>query len=202
VTLLDDFLVPLHEGVWEVSVEKTSVTEPLGPAWKRSGLNIPTPGTVASYRNGQYHAHETRDEWKVHLDRYDPDIHPLLHLVDDAPLLLMIAGTVGMLIHHASIHPGDDTQRIVKEQQVSWQRQVLIGLASLIVGMDIISDPMSYFSGITRILIPLFLAGLGVVVLWKSLESRANVPDYGEGVMQGLCIMGAGIIAGFLPELL
>ena len=32
-------------------------------------------------------------EWRVHLDRYDPKVHPLLHLVDDAPLLLMISDT-------------------------------------------------------------------------------------------------------------
>ena len=202
MTRLDDFLVPLHEGVWEVCVAKTSITEPPGPAWKQSALNIPSPGTIASYRNGQYHAHETQDEWKVHLDRYDPKVHPLLHLVDDAPLLLMIAGTVGTLIRHAGTHPGDDTNLIIKEQQLSWQRQVLVGVAVLIAGSRIISDPLGFFSDITRILIPLFLAGLGVVVLAKSLDARSPGSFYGEGIVQGVCIIGAGIIAGFLPELL
>ena len=202
MTRLDDYLWPLHHGVWEVVVAKTSVLEPLGRGWKKSALNIPTPGTIASYRNGQYHAHETRDEWKVHIDRYDPDVHPLLHIVDDAPLLLMIAGTVGTLIHEARAHPGDDTDRICKEQQVSWQRQVLIGVAFLLVGAHIISEPLQFFSGITQIIIPLFLFGLGVVILWKSLEAWSSGSDYGEGIVQGICIMGAGGIAAFLPDLL
>ncbi|HEU17517.1 MAG TPA: hypothetical protein ENO06_02160, partial [Methanolinea sp.] len=56
-------------------------------------LNIPSPGTIASYRKGLYHVHETTTEWRVHLDRRDPKVHPVWHLIDDAPLLLMIGGT-------------------------------------------------------------------------------------------------------------
>ena len=114
----------------------------------------------------------------------------------------MIAGTVGTLIHEARAHPGDDTDRIFEEQQVSWQRQVLIGVAFLLVGAHIISEPLVFFSGITQIIIPLFLFGLGVVILWKSLEARSGGSDYGEGIVQGICIMGAGGIAAFLPDLL
>ena len=84
--------------MWEVAIPKESVTVPLDAGWKKSALNVPSPGTIASYRKGQYHVHETKDEWKVHLDRYDPDEHPVMHLLDDAPLLLMIGDTFITLI--------------------------------------------------------------------------------------------------------
>ncbi len=47
---LEDFLAPLHQGVWEVIVLKEDVTEPLGQDWVKSQFNLPSPGTIASYR--------------------------------------------------------------------------------------------------------------------------------------------------------
>src|SRR5512138_2059168 len=98
MTMLDEFLEPLDHGVWEVTVPRGRVTTPLPAAWALSRINVPSPGTLASYRNGRYHAHETATEWRVHLDRYDPKEHPVLHLADDAPLLLMISDTFMTLI--------------------------------------------------------------------------------------------------------
>jgi hypothetical protein len=69
MTRLDEFLEPLHHGVWEVAVPKDSVTEPLDSGWEKSKINVPSPGTIDSYRKGQYHVHETATEWRVHLDR-------------------------------------------------------------------------------------------------------------------------------------
>jgi hypothetical protein len=91
MTSIEDFLQPLREGVWEVIIQKDQVEDPLGPDWIVSLINIPTPGTIASYRKGKYHLHETKKAYKVHLDRYDPKKHPIFHLIDDAPLLLMIS---------------------------------------------------------------------------------------------------------------
>ena len=57
-----DFLDALRQGVREVVVPKEEVTEPLVPPWKKSATNLPTPETIASYRNGQCHVQgcETR----------------------------------------------------------------------------------------------------------------------------------------------
>ena len=115
VTTLDEFLRPLHEGVWEVIVPKESVTEPLDPSWVKSRINVPSPGTRASYRKGQYHAHEQQTEWHVHLDNYDPKVHPVLHLIDDAPLLLMIGDTVVTLIAGTRKKTGKE-EEILKDQ--------------------------------------------------------------------------------------
>ncbi|RQD82769.1 MAG: hypothetical protein D5R96_03910, partial [Methanocalculus sp. MSAO_Arc2] len=78
-------------------VGKTEVQAPLSEKWVLSRLNIPSPGTIASYRYGQYHLHETATECRVYLDRYDPREHPILHPADDAPLVLMVIDTLAAL---------------------------------------------------------------------------------------------------------
>jgi len=201
VTKLDDFLKPLHEGVWEVVIDKTSVTEPLDSGWKRSSINVPSPGTIASYRKGTYHVHETLTEWRVHLDRYDPAVHPILHLVDDAPLLLMIADTFGTLITHVRRTPDNDTRQVMEQQELSWQRQCLLGLAFLFTGALIVSNPKDFFSGITHYLVPPLLMCLGLGILWNGLDTRSPGVVYGEGAFQGACIFCAGVVSWFLPTI-
>lgn len=201
MTKLDDFLKPLHEGVWEVVIDKTSVTEPLDSGWKRSSINVPSPGTIASYRKGTYHVHETLTEWRVHLDRYDPAVHPILHLVDDAPLLLMIADTFGTLITHVRRTPDNDTRQVMEQQELSWQRQCLLGLAFLFTGALIVSNPKDFFSGITHYLVPPLLMCLGLGILWNGLDTRSPGVVYGEGAFQGACIFCAGVVSWFLPTI-
>jgi hypothetical protein len=94
---LMDFLDAIHQGVWEVVVPKEEVTEPVEGLWKKSPVNVRTPETIASFRNGQYHAHETEQDYRVHVDRYDLEKNPVMHLVDDAPLALMIFETLETL---------------------------------------------------------------------------------------------------------
>jgi uncharacterized membrane protein HdeD (DUF308 family) len=201
VTRLDDFLKPLHEGVWEVVIDKTTVTEPLDSGWKRSTINVPSPGTIASYRKGTYHVHETLTEWRVHLDRYDPVVHPFLHLVDDAPLLLMIADTFGTLITHVRKTPETDIRPVMEQQELSWQRQCLLGLAFLFAGALIVANPMEFFSGITHYLVPPLLICLGLGLLWNGLDTRSPGVVYGEGAFQGACIFCAGVVSWFLPTI-
>ena len=199
MTRLDDFLSPLHHGVWEVVVKKSSVTEPLDADWKRSTINIPSPGTIASFRKGQYHVHETRTEWRVHLDRYDPKKHPLLHLVDDAPLLLMIADTCGTLISHIRKPSGTGTQHVMEEQRLSWQRQILLGLSIFFAGILIVANPLRFIDNVTHILIPVLLFGFGVVIAWKCFRTRSDGGIDWEGVLQGITVFCTGIISWYLP---
>ena len=194
---LEDFLAPLQRGVWEVIVPKVSVSEPLGPAWERSRINIPSPGTIASYRKGQFHAHETKTEYRVHLDRFDPKRHPLLHLIDDAPLLLMIGDTFTTLISGARRKTGDDEQ-ILKGQRRAWQDQVLAGLFCLFIGLFIVRVPWLSFQGITLIVVPLAILGLGASTIWRSVSLRPfRILERGL-LYRGMAIMGIGIIASYL----
>jgi uncharacterized membrane protein HdeD (DUF308 family) len=199
VARLDDFLAPLHQGVWEVVVPKESVTEPLDPDWEKSSVNVPSPGTIASYRKGQYHVHETTEEWRVHLDRYDPKDHPLLHLVDDAPLLLMIGGTVVALAQDTRKGKVRDTNTILEEQNRSWQLQVLIGVALLLVGVYIIANPLSFYQGLIHLAIPLLIIALGIMLVTRGATFRPPALISGYYLVLGILVVTIGIISFYLP---
>lgn len=199
MTRLDDFLGPLHEGVWEVVVPKDAVTEPLDTGWKKSGINVPSPGTIASYRKARYHVHETKTEWRVHLDRYDPKANPLLHLVDDAPLILMISDTFMTLIVDTRRTEIKNTEDILTTQRFLWQEQVVAGLVSGLIGLFIVWNPAMFFAQIFELMIPLAIICLAVMVL-----ARAFVPAFSDryragDLYRGTGILCAGIFAFFLP---
>lgn len=195
---LDEFLDPLNHGVWEVTVPKEQVTEPLGAGWEKSPVNVPTPGTIASYRKGRYHVHETRNEWKVHLDNHDPKTQPYLHLINDAPLLLMIGDTFITLVAGTRKKKGN-TQEILDDQKKAWKQQVLLGIAVMIAGTLIINSPLEFFSGMFTFLLPVAIVVIGGLTIYTSLKNRGDQDTDWEGILRGLAIMIAGIIAGFLP---
>ncbi|MCX6698950.1 MAG: DUF308 domain-containing protein [Methanomicrobiales archaeon] len=177
---------------------KESVTEPLDPDWKKSPINVPSPGTIASYRKGQFHCHEQQAEWHVHLDNHDPKVHPYLHLIDDAPLLLMIGDTVVTLIAGTRKKSGEETE-ILEGQNQSWKEQVLVGILLMLVGVFIIANPLVMFKGIVNLLVPLAIIGLGIITSWQGIASSPTRVLPGGLLYRGLGIIIAGIIAFYLP---
>jgi uncharacterized membrane protein HdeD (DUF308 family) len=198
VTKLDEYLGPLDHGIWEVVIPKESVTEPLDDEWVKSPINVPSPGTIASYRKGRYHVHEQATEWRVHLDNHDPKTHPYLHLVDDAPLLLMIGDTLGTLIAGTRKKTGDE-KKILEGQNRAWQEQVIIGILLMLVGVYIISNPLRFFQGVILYLVPLAIVCLGIVTLVKGIQFRPFIIRPGGIAVRGIAIIFAGIIAFLLP---
>lgn len=182
-------------------MQKESVTEPLDTGWGKSPINVPSPGTIGSYRKGQYHCHEQQTEWHVHLDNYDPKVHPALHLINDAPLLLMIGDTVVTLISGTRRKKGDEKE-ILEDQKRSWKEQVFIGLLLLIVGVFIVSNPLRTFLGITHLLVPLAIIGLGIVTAWQGIASSPLRVLPGGLLYRGIGIVIAGLIAFYLPLVL
>ena len=195
---LDDFLEPLHKGVLEVVVPKESVTEPLGAAWKISPINVPVPGSIASYRKGKYHLHETKDSYKVHLDRYDPEKHPLIHLIDDAPLLLMIGETVSTLIHYVRAPAAGSTEEILETQEKSWQWQVVIGLSLILGGILVLSLDLQFFFDIISIAVPVLLSGLGIAIMAREYRNNRKNRRIPPGFTAGLIVLAIGVISFFL----
>ncbi|MBN2734220.1 MAG: hypothetical protein JXQ82_05110 [Methanomicrobiaceae archaeon] len=199
---LEEFLGPLSEGVWEVAVSKESVTEPLGKDWKKSAINVPSPGTIASFRKGQYHVHETETEWKVHLDRYDPEKHPVMHLLDDAPLLLMIGDTFVTLISDIKQTKITNTEEILKEQKREWHLQVIAGIFLALIGFNIASDPMTAFIEITSVLIPLAILFFGLIITGNGILNLKKESFLNGDIPGGLVIIGVGLFTFYLPPLL
>jgi uncharacterized membrane protein HdeD (DUF308 family) len=195
---LDEFLEPLHHGVWEVDIPKDSVTEPLDLGWEVSKINIPSPGTIASYRKGRHHVHETATEWRVHLDNHDPKHHPLLHLIDDAPLLLMIGDTLVTLVSGARNKIGDE-QRILEEQTRAWKTQIIIGFIIIVIGLFVITKPWLSFRGTVRIFVPLVMIGLGLFTTLRSVGMDPfRILDQSL-FYRGLIVAAAGMLAFYLP---
>jgi uncharacterized membrane protein HdeD (DUF308 family) len=179
-------------------VPKQSVTEPLDAGWTKSAINVPSPDTVESYRKGRYHVHETETDWKVHLDNYDPKIHPYLHLIDDAPLLLMIGDTFVTLIEGTRKKSGD-TKEILEGQERTWQQQVISGIFIMLFGLLIIFDPLAFFNGIVTLILPLAIIALGFVTIWNGLKTGRPGSSGREIAYKGIMIVIIGIIVGFLP---
>jgi uncharacterized membrane protein HdeD (DUF308 family) len=184
-----------------VIVPKESVTEPLDTGWVKSPINVPTPGTIASYRKGQYHAHEQKTEWHVHRDNHDPKIHPYLHLVNDAPLLLMIGDTVVTLIAGTRKKTGEE-EDILDAQKKSWKEQVLAGALLLLFGIFIVANPLLTFKGIVQFLIPLAILGLGIITTWNGIAFHPFRVLPGNTLYRGIGIIVVGIIAFYLPLVL
>lgn len=196
---IEDFLHPLHEGIWEVSIPRDQVTEPLGEGWVRSQINVPTPGTIASYRSGQYHLHETRTEFKVHLDRYDPKKHPLLHLIDDAPLLLMISETFITLISFTRQQSHSGTAGKIDEQNAVLRHHLILGPLLIFLGIIFILIPDLTFYGLTNLLIPGVVLISGVLTLVSSISIHPFRVSSRNDLIGGVWIIGVAIILGWIP---
>lgn len=192
---LDDFLGPLDEGVWEVVVDKDEVTEPLDEGWEKSKINLPSPGTIASYRKGHYHVHETKREWKVHKDRYDPDDHPALHLIDDAPLVFMLAGTFNTLLFDTKSAVKKDPMQLLEEYKAAWQLLLVCGVVLIIIGAIIGLDPYRWFVGFIRYVIPLVIVGFAVLLIWRGLRVRPLKIESTKRLMLGIGVFLMGVAA-------
>jgi uncharacterized membrane protein HdeD (DUF308 family) len=199
VTELDDFLEPLRQGVWEVVIPKGMVTEPPDCGWVKSGINVPSPGTIASYRKARFHVHETKTEWRVHLDRYDPKVNPLLHLADDAPLLLMISDTFMTLLMNTGRTDIKNTAHLLKTQRFIWQEQVLSGLISGLAGLFILLNPFTFFKHIVTLVIPLAIVCLAVLVLVRAVRAGSPEEYRSRDLSRGMGIFCAGMFAYILP---
>ncbi len=196
---IEDFLHPLFEGIWEVTISRDQVTEPLGEGWIKSKINVPTPGTIASYRCGQYHLHETKTEFKVHLDRYDPKNHPLLHLIDDAPLLLMISETFITLISFTSQHYKGTTREQLEEQNAVLRHHLILGPLMIFLGFIFLFIPDLTFLGITTILIPGVVLLFGILTLKSSISLHPVRVVSRNDLIGGVWIIAVAIVFGEIP---
>ena len=194
MTRLDDYLQPLEEGIFEVFVDKSEVTEPLDEGWEMSKINLPSPETVASYRKGQYHVHETKDQWKVHKDRYDPKDHPLLHLVDDAPLVFMIAGTFNTLLFESKSSVRKDPLQLLEEHKAAWQLLMVTGIFLILLGGILALDPIRWFTGCIKYIIPLAIVGFALFLIWRAFTVRPLRMESSKRMMLGLGVLLIGIV--------
>ncbi len=196
-----EYLSALHQGIWEVVIPKDLLTVPLGPEWKFSPINVPSQETIASYRNGQYHLHETKDEYRVHLDRYDPEKNPILHLIDDAPLVLMILETlqtIYMTARDAKKNPGPD---FIKDQRLTWEFRILLGVIMLSISGILVMIALNQDNRLFSILLPSIVFLTGALILAHGFFMGKRKEHSRKDIVNGFLIMIGGIIMALLWEL-
>jgi uncharacterized membrane protein HdeD (DUF308 family) len=201
LSTLESYLDALHQGVFQVVVPKAVVTEPLEPGWKRSAINVPSPDTIASYRKGQYHAHETVSEYRVHMDRYDPEKNPLMHLIDDAPLVLMLHETMETIFVTGKDATRRDPLQRLEDQRVSWKLRMGLGVVLLAMGAVLLF--LAFYETVIffTVILPSLVLLLGLLAIIKGIQQRDRSEDAVKNVIQGSMMAGAGVVLFILWEL-
>lgn len=203
---LDDFLAPLHQGVWEVIVLKENVTEPLDNDWIKSSVNLPSPGTIDSYRKGRYHCHETELDYRVHMDLYDPAKNPAMHLVDDAPLILMLGGTMESLWVDAKNTKKMDKKELLSEQGKTWRLIFLAGIALLAVGILVIVVELGaadkVFAAFVVLVVPIAIMGFAGFMILQGARVKPLNATSTRLIITGMILIAFGVLAYFVPAFL
>jgi uncharacterized membrane protein HdeD (DUF308 family) len=199
MTKLDDFLAPLHQGVWEVIIPKEEVSEPLGEEWKGSKVNLPSPDTIASYRKGRYHCHETKSDWRVHLDLYDPSHHPIMHLVDDAPLILMLAGTLESLWVDAKNTRKMNMKELLEEHKTAWQLLLIIGIFFKVIGALILVNSYLATAFFIVIGLPAAIVSFALFMIYIGGRTRPFNAIAKRNVIIGIAFIAIGVFAFYSP---
>ncbi len=201
MSTLESFLDALRQGVFQVVVPKALVTEPLEPDWKRSAINVPSPETIASYRRGQYHAHETGSEYRVHMDRYDPGKNPLMHLIDDAPLVLMVYETMDTILVTAKDATRDDPLQRLLDQRMSWKLRMGLGAVLLAIGVTLavlaFRGTISFFA----VILPSLVLFFGLLTIVRGIRQRGRKEHANEDIIRGSLVAGAGFFLFVFWEL-
>ncbi len=199
IPALDEMLSMLDEGIWEVTIPKAQVTEPLDAEWIISPINIPTPGCIASYRKGRYHLHETVHEWRVHCDRFDPKMHPFLHLIDDAPLLLMIKETMVTFALQKNNGNSFFLTRFLEEQVNTVKKHLAIGIVLFCIGLFFLIEPYLAFQSIFYLFLPVVLVCLGFFLLYTGISFSPFRITHDYDVLSGIIALITGVVVLYLP---
>ncbi|OPY34478.1 MAG: hypothetical protein A4E32_00205 [Methanomassiliicoccales archaeon PtaU1.Bin124] len=197
---IEDFTAPLWTGTREIFVPKEKVTE-LSSGWYKSTYNLPHKGSVGAWRNGRLHAHDMGDHWAVHLDRVDPQMHSMGHLIADAPLLLFLwSGFLNSMLmakegleSSIGLIPGTNycLTRMDKLRLVG-------GLALVFVGTWVIIDPDLEL--VTFLfLIPIMIIILGSMMVFDGVAGREGGRI--SKAAGGLALVGFGSIGILVEEL-
>lgn len=192
-----EYLSALHQGIWEVVIPKDLLPAPLGPEWKFSPINLPSRETIASYRNGQYHLHETKEDYRVHLDRYDPEKNPILHLIDDAPLALMIVETLQTIYVTARDAKKNPEADFIKDQQLTWKFRMVLGCILLIISGILMMIALNQEIILFSTLLPAIVFVSGILIFLNGLSMRRRKEHSGKDVLNGVLLMGGGTLMFF-----
>ncbi|BBL68768.1 HdeD family acid-resistance protein [Methanoculleus chikugoensis] len=193
MSTLESYLDALHQGVFQVVVPKALVTEPLEPGWKQSAINVPSPDTIASYRKGRYHAHETVSEYRVHMDRYDPEKNPIMHLIDDAPLALMLHETMETVFVTGKDATRRDPLQRLADQHMTWKFRMGLGIVLVAIGVTLLLTAFYGTLSFFAVTLPALVLILGLIAITKGVQQRNRKEHADKDIIRGSIVAIAGI---------
>lgn len=196
-----DYLSALHQGIWEVIIPKEELSAPLGPEWKKSPINVPTHGTIASFRNGQYHLHETDDSFRIHLDRYDPEKNPFLHLIDDAPLVLMIYETMATLYLTGKDAKRKNRPALLSDLRMTYRIRFLIGMVLIAISGILLLISLNMREVFFSVVLPSLVSLVGIITLLNGVFMNNRKEQSFHDVGNGFLILFAGVCMFLFWEL-
>lgn len=191
---IEDFCNDLLQGKKSVDVPKDQVTE-VSSSWYSSKYDLPHKGSQGAMRNGRLHAHDMGDHYSVHLDRVDPKLHGMEHLIVDAPLVFFIwnaFATVFALLKDALQEGAEQSADTKNYSRSKFAGRLLVGIGLVIFGSLIVFDPAI---GIvpTIYLLPFVLMLLGATTIIEARRSKRG------GVQKTNLTMGVlAVVAGFV----
>ena len=130
------------------------------------------------------------------MDRYDPERNPVMHLVDDAPLALMIFETMETLALSAKDARREDPEAgSSTSASPGWMRMLIGGLIFLLgAGMLLAEFDVEFFFSV---IIPALVVVTGAVLLANGVRLRLRAEHAQKDVVRGLALIAGGILLYF-----
>ncbi len=141
------------------------------------------------------------------MDLYDPAKNPAMHLVDDAPLILMIGGTVESLWVDAKNTKKLDKRQLLSEHKRAWQLILLAGIALLVVGAGVVAVELGaadkVFAAFVVLIVPVSIMGFAVFMILQGARNKPlNANSKRLIYITGGMLICLGILSYFFPALL
>ena len=135
------------------------------------------------------------------MDRYDLERNPLMHLIDDAPLVLMVYETMETILVTAKDATRKDPLQRLADQHMSWKLRmgfgVLLWAIATILLILAFYDVTSFFA----VILPSLVLFLGFLTIVRGIRQRRRQEHADRDVVRGSLVAVAGIVLFVFWEL-
>ncbi len=131
------------------------------------------------------------------MDRYDPEKNPVMHLVDDAPLALMIFETLETLIVSAKDAKHEDPVARIANLRLSGGMRMALGALVVATGFVLLLLAFGTTVLLFEVVVPALVALAGVVLLANGIRLRARGEHAKKDVVRGLALIVGGVLLYF-----
>ncbi len=128
---------------------------------------------------------------------YDPEKNPVMHLVDDAPLALMIFETLETLTVSARDAKREDPVARIVNLRLSGGMRIALGALVLAIGFVLLLLAFGTTVLLFEVIVPALVVLAGVVLLANGIRLRARGEHANKDVVRGLALIAGGVLLYF-----